>query len=311
MSDEAEDGGLARLRRALGRSSSKLTGAIGNLFNKRKLDQKALEELEDLLIEGDLGVTLAARLAGSLTKTRFDKAVSSEEVRGALADEIAAVLGPVEQPLRIDPTIRPFVVLVCGVNGSGKTTTIAKLANRWRGEGQAVMLAAGDTFRAAAIEQLQIWGGRTGCPVVASEIGADAAGLVHDAMTQARDEGADVLIVDTAGRLQNKKDLMEELRKIVRVIRKVDETAPHSVLLVMDATVGQNAHRQVEIFKEMVDVSGLIVTKLDGSARGGVVVALADKFALPVYAVGVGEGLDDLQAFEARAFARSLMGLSG
>ena len=309
MSDEAEGGGLARLRRALGRSSSKLTGAIGNLFNKRKLDQKALEDLEDLLIEGDLGVTLAARLAGSLTKTRFDKAVSSEEVRGALADEIAAVLGPVEQPLRIDPAIRPFVVLVCGVNGSGKTTTIAKLANRWRGEGQAVMLAAGDTFRAAAIEQLQIWGGRTGCPVVASEIGADAAGLVHDAMTRARDEGADVLMVDTAGRLQNKKDLMEELRKIVRVIRKVDETAPHSVLLVMDATVGQNAHRQVEIFKEMVDVSGLIVTKLDGSARGGVVVALADKFALPVHAVGVGEELDDLQAFEARAFARSLMGL--
>ena len=309
MSAAPEGGGLARLRRALGRSSSKLSGAIGTLFNKRKLDQKALEDLEDLLIEGDLGVTLAARLAGSLTKTRFDKAVSSEEVRGALADEIAAVLGPVEQPLLIDPAIRPFVVLVCGVNGSGKTTTIAKLASRWRGEGREVMLAAGDTFRAAAIEQLQIWGGRTGCPVVASEIGADAAGLVHDAMTRARDEGADVLIVDTAGRLQNKKDLMEELRKIVRVIQKVDGSAPHSVLLVMDATVGQNAHSQVEIFKEMVDVSGLIVTKLDGSARGGVVVALADKFALPVYAVGVGEGLDDLQAFEARAFARSLMGL--
>ena len=314
MSDEAEGGGLAagglaRLRKALGRSSSKLAGGISDLFTKRTLDQKALEELEDLLIEGDLGVTLAARLAGSLTKTRFDKAVSSEEVRGALADEIAAVLGPVARPLRIDPAIRPFVVLVCGVNGSGKTTTIAKLANRWRGEGRAVMLAAGDTFRAAAIEQLRIWGERTGCPVVASEIGADAAGLVHDAMTRARDEGADVLIVDTAGRLQNKKDLMEELRKIVRVIRKVDGSAPHSVLLVMDATVGQNAHGQVEIFKEMVDVSGLIVTKLDGSARGGVVVALADRFALPVYAVGVGEGLDDLQPFEARAFARSLMGL--
>ena len=314
MNGEAEGGGpaaggLARLRRALGRSSSKLGGAIGNLFNKRKLDQKALEDLEDLLIEGDLGVAMAARLAGSLTKTRFDKAVSSEEVRSTLADEIAAVLGPVEQPLLIDPAIRPFVVLVCGVNGSGKTTTIAKLAHRWRGEGLAVMLAAGDTFRAAAIEQLRIWGDRTGCPVVASEIGADAAGLVHDAMTRARDEGADVLIVDTAGRLQNKKDLMEELRKIVRVIQKVDSSAPHSVLLVMDATVGQNAHSQVEIFKEMVDVSGLIVTKLDGSARGGVVVALADRFALPVYALGVGEGLDDLQPFEARAYARSLMGL--
>ena len=250
-------------------------------------------------------------MAGSLAKTRFDKTVSSEEVRGALADEIAAVLDPVARPLRIDPAIRPFVVLVCGVNGSGKTTTIAKLASRWRGEGREVMLAAGDTFRAAAIEQLRIWGERTGCPVVASEIGADAAGLVHDAMTQARDEGADVLIVDTAGRLQNKKDLMEELRKIVRVIRKVDGSAPHSVLLVMDATVGQNAHGQVEIFKEMVDVSGLIVTKLDGSARGGVVVALADRFALPVHDVGVGEGLDDLQPFEARAFARSLMGLEG
>ena len=309
MSGKADGGGLARLRRALGRSSSKLAGGISDLFNKRKLDQKALEELEDLLIEGDLGVTLAARLAGSLTKARFDKAVSSEEVLGVLADEITAVLDPVERSLRVDPTIRPFVVLVCGVNGSGKTTTIAKLASRWRDEGRSVMLAAGDTFRAAAIEQLQIWGDRTGCPVVASKIGADAAGLVHDAMTRARDEGADVLIVDTAGRLQNKKDLMEELRKIVRVIQKVDETAPHSVLLVMDATVGQNAHRQVEIFKEMVDVSGLIITKLDGSARGGVVVALADKFALPVYAVGVGEGLDDLQAFEARAFARSLMGL--
>jgi fused signal recognition particle receptor len=300
---------LDRLRSGLGRSSAKLADGITGLLTKRKLDQAALDELEELLITADLGVATAGQLTGSLAKTRLDKEVSPEEVRALLADEIAAMLLPVEQPLVIDQTIKPFVVLVCGVNGSGKTTTIAKLANKWRGEGLSVMLAAGDTFRAAAIEQLQIWGDRVGCPVVAAEIGADAAGLVFDAMERAKNEHADILLVDTAGRLQNKKDLMAELEKIVRVIRKVDEGAPHSVLLVMDATVGQNAHSQVETFKEMVDVSGLIVTKLDGSAKGGVVVALAEKFALPVHAVGVGEKLDDMHPFEARDFARSLMGL--
>ena len=298
-----------RLLRGLAGSSAKLTGGISDLFTKRKLDREALDGLEELLITGDLGVATAAKLTGSLATQRLDQDITPDEVKGLLADEISMILGRVALPLRIDPAIRPFVVLVCGVNGSGKTTTIAKLANRWRGEGKSVMLAAGDTFRAAAIEQLQIWGDRTGCPVVASEIGADAAGLVFDAMKRARDERADILLVDTAGRLQNKQDLMAELEKIVRVMRKVDGSAPHSVVLVMDATIGQNAHDQVGIFKQAVDVSGLIVTKLDGSARGGVVVALAEKFGLPVHAIGVGEGLDDMQPFEARAFARSLMGL--
>ena len=295
----------------LASSSAKLAGGITDLFTKRKLDREALDGLEELLIIGDLGVATAAQLTGSLAKQRLDQDITPDEVKGLLADEITMILSPVARPLKVDPAIRPFVVLVCGVNGSGKTTTIAKLANQWRGQGKSVMLAAGDTFRAAAIEQLQIWGARTGCPVVASETGADAASLVFDAMTRARDEGADILLVDTAGRLQNKQDLMAELEKIVRVMRKVDGSAPHSVVLVMDATVGQNAHDQVEIFKNAVNVSGLIVTKLDGSARGGVVVALAEKFALPVHAIGVGEGLDDMQPFEARAFARSLLGLTG
>ena len=295
----------------LASSSAKLAGGITDLFTKRKLDREALDGLEELLITGDLGVATAAQLTGSLAKQRLDQDITPDEVKGLLADEITMILSPVARPLKVDPAIRPFVVLVCGVNGSGKTTTIAKLANQWRGQGKSVMLAAGDTFRAAAIEQLQIWGARTGCPVVASETGADAASLVFDAITRARDEGADILLVDTAGRLQNKQDLMAELEKIVRVMQKVDGSAPHSVVLVMDATVGQNAHDQVEIFKNAVNVSGLIVTKLDGSARGGVVVALAEKFALPVHAIGVGEGLDDMQPFEARAFARSLLGLTG
>jgi len=298
-----------QLLRGLASSSAKLTGGISELFTKRKLDQAALDELEELLITADLGVATAAQLTQSLAKKRLDQDITPDEVKSLLADDISMILGRVVRPLRVDPAIRPFVVLVCGVNGSGKTTTIAKLANQWRSEGKSVMLAAGDTFRAAAIEQLQIWGDRTGCPVVASETGADAAGLVFDAMRRAHDERADVLIIDTAGRLQNKQDLMAELEKIVRVMRKVDETAPHSVVLVMDATIGQNAHEQVGIFKQAVDVSGLIVTKLDGSARGGVVVALAEKFGLPVHAIGIGEGLDDMQPFEARAFARSLMGL--
>ena len=262
----AGQGWLDRLRGGLGGSSEKLTGGITGLFTKRKLDRAALDELEEVLIAGDLGVATAGKLKESLAKKRLDKEITPEEVKTLLADEIAFMLDPVARPLAIDPQHRPFVVLVCGVNGSGKTTTIAKLANQWRQKGHSVMLVAGDTFRAAAVEQLQIWGERTGCPVVSGEPGADAAGLVFDAMVRAKDEHADVLLVDTAGRLQNKKDLMAELVKIVRVIKKADDTAPHSVLLVMDATVGQNAHSQVETFKEMVDVSGLIVTKLDGSA---------------------------------------------
>ncbi len=310
MSGDQSPENKGGLLRGLSRSSAKLAGGIAGLFTKQKLNQYRLEELEELLITCDLGVATASKVTKQMAKKRFDEDITPDQIKGFLAEEIAMVINPVAQPLITDPTKRPFVVLVCGVNGSGKTTTIAKLASRWRGEGKSVLLAAADTFRAAAIEQLQIWGARTGCEVIASETGADPAGLVFDAMKRADAERADVLMVDTAGRLQNKQDLMAELEKIVRVMRKADETAPHSVALVMDATVGQNAHSQVEIFKDAVDVSGLIVTKLDGSARGGVVVALAEKFALPVHAIGIGEGMDDLRPFEARAFARALVGLA-
>ncbi len=306
---ETTGGWLGRLKRGLSRSSARLAGGITDLFTKRRLDDEALEELEELLITADLGVTTAAKLSESLAKTRFNKEVDAEEVRSALAEEIAAILAPVARPLALDGGNRPHVILVCGINGSGKTTTIAKLAKRFQDEGKTVMLAAADTFRAAAIEQLQIWGQRAGCPVIASAPGGDAAGLAFDALQRARAEGADVLLIDTAGRLQNKKDLMAELQKIVRVLRKLDETAPHDCLLVMDAGVGQNAHSQVEVFREMVEVSGLVLTKLDGTARGGVVVALAEAFGLPVHAVGVGERMEDLRAFEAGSFARSLLGL--
>lgn len=307
--EEKKQGWLGRLKAGLGRSSSKLTEGITGVFTKRKLDDDALEELEEILITADLGVTTAAKLANSIAKTRFDKECDAEEIRGALAEEIAVILAPVAKPLNVESGHKPHVVLVCGVNGSGKTTTIGKLASQLKAQGKSVMLAAADTFRAAAVEQLQVWGERTGCPVIARETGSDAAGLAYDALEQARATGTDVLIIDTAGRLQNKAGLMEELKKVIRVIRKLDETAPHDCLLVMDATIGQNAHNQVEVFRDMVDVTGLVMTKLDGSAKGGVVVALAEKFALPVHAVGVGEGIDDMRPFEARAFARSLMGL--
>jgi fused signal recognition particle receptor len=304
-----ESGGwLSRLRAGLSRTSQSLTSGINDLLVKRKLDDDTLQDLEDILITSDLGVSTAARLSGELAKTRFGKEVSGEEVRGALADEIAAILDPVARPLDIS-TGNPHVVLVCGVNGSGKTTTVGKLAHIYKEQGKSVMLAAGDTFRAAAAEQLKIWGERTGCKVIARDTGSDAAGLAYDSLEQAKADGADVLLIDTAGRLQNKRELMDELQKIVRVIQKLDNTAPHSRVLVLDATVGQNAHSQVEVFTEMVDISGLVVTKLDGSAKGGVIVALAEKFGLPVHAVGVGEQADDLRPFEAKDFARSLMGL--
>jgi fused signal recognition particle receptor len=309
MSDTNNGGWFSRLKTGLGRTSAKLSGGIGDLFTKRKLDDDALEELEELLIGADLGVKTAARLTQGLARTRFAQEVTPEEVRSALAEEAAAILDPVARPLNVDPTRKPHVVLVCGVNGSGKTTTIAKLAKHFVDQGLSVNLAAADTFRAAAIEQLQVWGGRAGCPVIATELGADAAGLAYEALEQSRTEGTDVLLIDTAGRLHNKANLMAELQKIVRVIRKLDNTAPHDCLLVLDATVGQNAHNQVEVFRDMVDVSGLVMTKLDGTARGGVVVALAERFGLPVHAVGVGESLDDMRPFEARAFARGLMGL--
>jgi fused signal recognition particle receptor len=302
-------GWLSRLKQGLSRSSAKLASGITDLFTKRKLDDAALEELEELLIQADLGVASAAALTKALAKARFNQEVAPEEVRAALAEEAAKVLAPVAQTISIHDAHKPHVILVCGVNGSGKTTTIAKFAHLFRQVGFKVVLAAGDTFRAAAIEQLQIWGQRADCPVIARLPGSDAASLAYDAFEQARAMKADVLLIDTAGRLQNKSNLMAELQKIIRVLKKLDETAPHDCILVLDATVGQNAHNQVEVFRDMVQVTGLVVTKLDGSARGGVVVALAEKFRLPVYAVGVGEGINDMQAFEARAFARNLMGL--
>ncbi|MBL4615439.1 MAG: signal recognition particle-docking protein FtsY [Magnetovibrio sp.] len=299
-----------KLKAGLGKTSGRISGGIGNLFTgKRRLDDETLEELEDVLITADLGVATSAKLAAGLAKTRFDQEISAQEVRDAFAKDITAILEPVAKPLDIRMDLKPHVILVCGVNGSGKTTTIGKLAKQYTDQGKKVMMAAGDTFRAAAIEQLQVWGQRTGTPVIASDIGADAAGLAYDAMEQARDAGVDVLLIDTAGRLQNKTHLMEELEKIVRVIKKVNAQAPHDVLLVLDATVGQNAHAQVETFKQAVNVTGLVMTKLDGTAKGGVVVALADKSQLPVHAIGVGEGADDLQPFSAQDFARNLMGL--
>lgn len=302
-------GWLSRLRDGLAKSTKRVTESITGLFTKKKLDQETLNELEDALIQADLGVTVAARLVEKLGKERFGKEVTDEEVRAAFADDIAEILQPVAVPLAIDAARKPHVVLVVGVNGSGKTTTIAKLASLYRGEGRSVMLAAGDTFRAAAVEQLKVWGDRAGVPVISKPTGADAAGLAYEALERARAEKTDVLLIDTAGRLHNKANLMEELAKIVRVIRKLDPDAPHSCLLVLDATTGQNAHAQVETFKTMSPVDALVLTKLDGSAKGGVLVALAEKFKLPVVAIGVGEGIDDLRPFEARAFARGLMGL--
>ena len=303
-------GWFAKLKEGLSKSSSKLTDGITSIFTKRKLDDEALEELEELLITADLGPVTAAKVTAELARTRFGKEVSPEEVKSTLAAEVSKIVTPVAKPLVLDPALKPHVILVVGVNGTGKTTTIGKLARQFKAEGKSVMLAAGDTFRAAAVSQLKIWGERTGCPVVARDTGADAAGLAYDALERAKAEKVDVLLVDTAGRLQNKTGLMEELRKIVRVIKKLDESAPHTTLLTLDATTGQNAHSQVEIFRDMVNVNGLILTKLDGSARGGVLVSLAEKFKIPVHAIGVGEGVYDLRPFDADAFAKSLMGLN-
>lgn len=300
---------LGRLKAGLTKSSSKLTSGIADIFRKRKLDDDALQDLEDVLITADLGPATAARLTANLASTRFDKEVSGEEVRTALAADIAVSLEKIARPLEISADRKPHVVLVVGVNGSGKTTTIGKLASHYKSQGLNVMLAAGDTFRAAAVEQLKIWGERTGCPVVSGKDGGDAAGLAYDALQQAKAQNADLLLIDTAGRLHNKADLMAGLEKITRVLKKLDDTAPHDCVLVLDATVGQNAHSQVEIFRDCVAVSGLVVTKLDGSAKGGVLVALADRFGLPVHAIGVGESADDLRPFEANAYAKSLMGL--
>jgi fused signal recognition particle receptor len=297
-----------RLRQGLARSSASIGGAIADLVNKRRLDAAVLEELEDVLIRADLGVAAAERIVAAIRAGRYEQAVAADEVKAILAAEIEKVLAPVAQPLMLTEA-KPFVILVAGVNGSGKTTTIGKLAARFRADGRSVMLAAGDTFRAAAIDQLKIWGERTGAPVVAREPGADAAGLAFEALSAARAAATDVLIVDTAGRLQNKTALMGELEKVVRVMKKLDAAAPHAVLLVLDATVGQNALSQVEEFRRIAGVTGLVMTKLDGTARGGILVAIAERFGVPVHFIGVGEGVDDLQPFAARDFARAIAGL--
>ncbi|HEX2840641.1 signal recognition particle-docking protein FtsY [Hyphomicrobium sp.] len=299
-------GWFERLKSGLSKTSSRLTEGIAGLVTKRKLDQDTLDELEEVLLAADLGIETSSRITTALAKGRFDKAISSEEIRETLAEEVARVLEPVARPLMIDETRKPHVVLVLGVNGSGKTTTIGKLAAKLSREGRRVMLAAGDTFRAAAIDQLKVWGERTGVPVMARDVGADASGLAFDSIKEAQDGGYDVLLIDTAGRLQNKEGLMAELEKVVRVIRKVDPTAPHDTLLVLDATTGQNAMQQVEVFRERAGVTGLVMTKLDGTARGGILVAIAAKHGLPVHAIGVGEGVDDLQSFSAKDYARAI-----
>ena len=298
-----------RLKSGLARSSSSIGQGISDVFTKRKLDAAALDDLEDILVRADLGVAASTRIVEAVGKGRYDKEVSADEVRNILASEVEKSLLAVAKPLTIDDARKPFVVLVVGVNGSGKTTTIAKLTQRLRAEGKSVTLAAGDTFRAAAIEQLKVWGDRLGAPVISGAPGADAAGLAFDALTQAREKQADVVLMDTAGRLQNRAELMAELEKIVRVMKKVDESAPHAVILVLDATVGQNALSQVEIFGRVAGVTGLVMTKLDGTARGGILVAIADRFGLPVHFIGVGETADDLEPFEARDFARAIAGL--
>jgi fused signal recognition particle receptor len=298
-----------RLKSGLARTSSSLTTGIAGVFTRRKLDAGSLAELEDLLIQADLGIDMAARVTKALSSGRYEKGISPEEVREVLAAEIEKVLIPVEKPLQTRPGKKPHIVLMVGVNGTGKTTTIGKLAEKARREGHSVMIAAGDTFRAAAIDQLRIWGERTGARVFASAVGADSAGLAFDALKAAREAGTDLLLIDTAGRLQNKGALMAELEKIVRVIRKLDDEAPHDVLLVLDATTGQNAMSQVEAFGRSAGVTGLIMTKLDGTARGGILVAIADKHGLPIHAIGVGETSDDLEAFDAREFARTIAGL--
>jgi fused signal recognition particle receptor len=306
MNDSTQTGWWKRLSSGLKRTSSSLGEAISSLA-KRRLDASAIEELEHELIRADLGPEFAQRIADAFSEARFHEGASAEEVKTALAGEIEKALTPVAKPLEV--TAKPFVILVAGVNGSGKTTTIGKLAAKYRAQGKTVLLVAGDTFRAAAIDQLEIWGERTGATVMARAPGADAAGLVFDALNVAKTQGTDIVLVDTAGRLQNRAELMSELEKMVRVMRKVDVAAPHAVLLVLDATVGQNALNQVDIFGKTAGVTGLVMTKLDGTARGGILVAIASRFGLPVHFIGVGEGIEDLAPFTAHDFARAVVGL--
>jgi len=298
-----------RLSSGLKRTSSSLGTAVADLVTKRKLDRAMLEDIEDVLLRADLGTDVAARIAEAVGAGRYDKAISADEVKSVVATEVEKVLSPVAMPLVIDTSHAPFVILVVGVNGSGKTTTIGKLSAKFAAEGRKVMLAAGDTFRAAAIEQLKVWGERNKSPVISGAQGSDSAGLAFNALTAAKEQKIDILLIDTAGRLQNKAELMNELEKVVRVIRKVDASAPHAVLLVLDATVGQNALSQVEAFHRTAGVTGLVMTKLDGTARGGILVALAEKHKLPVHFIGVGESVDDLAPFTARDFARAVAGI--
>ncbi|MEP4431412.1 MAG: signal recognition particle-docking protein FtsY, partial [Hyphomicrobiales bacterium] len=299
-----------RLTSGLSRSSTSLTSGITSIFTKRKLDDETLEELEDILIQADLGIETSMAITESLAKGRFDKMIEAEEVKTIMAEEVEKVLQPVAAPLVLTGKAKPEVILMVGVNGSGKTTTIGKLAAKLRAEGKTVMLAAGDTFRAAAIEQLKIWADRTGSSIVARDQGTDAASLAFDAMQEATTAGTDVLLIDTAGRLQNRSELMAELEKVVRVIKKHDETAPHHVLLTLDATTGQNALNQVDVFGKTAGVTGLVMTKLDGTARGGILVAISAKHKMPVHYIGVGEGVEDLESFAAKDFAQAIAGVT-
>ncbi|MEY4878566.1 MAG: hypothetical protein RJB62_34 [Pseudomonadota bacterium] len=301
-------GMFARLKAGLARSTTSLTSGLGGLFTKKRLDAETIADLEDALIRADVGTTVAAHLASEVAKDRYDKEITEAEIRTILAREITKILAPRATPIGIDPARKPFVVLIAGVNGTGKTTTVGKLAARLTADGKKVLLAAGDTFRAAAVEQLKVWGARAGANVIFRDTGSDAASLAFEALTQAQSEGADILLIDTAGRLQNKAGLMAELEKIVRVLKKRDPDAPHAAILVLDATTGQNALSQVEAFKGAIPLTGLIMTKLDGTAKGGILVALAHRFGLPIHFIGVGESAEDLQVFDAAAFAQALTG---
>lgn len=306
--ESTKQGFVGRLKSGLSKSAGRLSGGIGDIFTKRKLDQEALDELEELLITSDMGVATSQAIVESISKDRFNKDITPEEIKLALAREVETILTPVAQTLEIDAAKSPYVILVTGVNGNGKTTTIGKLAHYWQGQGHKVMLAACDTFRAAAVAQLEVWAERVGCELVTGKDQADPASVAYQALERAKAEQVDILLLDTAGRLHNKANLMEQLSKLVRVVKKLDDTAPHNTLLVLDATTGQNAHHQVKEFKQTVDIDGLIVTKLDGTAKGGVVVALAKAFPISLYAIGVGEGIDDLRPFDAEDFAKGLVG---
>ncbi len=305
----AEGGFMGRISAGLRKSTSRMSDQVGAAFTKRKLDEAAIEDLEDILVMSDLGYGVASKVTNRLREDKFDKQVTDLEVKIALADVISDILTPLERPI-VFGMAKPQIMLFVGVNGSGKTTTLGKIANRYTDQGKKVLIAAGDTFRAAAVEQLTVWGDRAGAPVMSAEKNADAAGLVFDAIKRARDEDVDILMIDTAGRLQNRTELMEELSKIIRVIRKQDATAPHHSILVLDATVGQNALMQTEAFRDTADVTGLIMTKLDGTAKGGVLVALSDKYGLPIHHIGIGEGINDLENFSAPVFAAALSGVA-